>query len=206
MGIEILQRIQDISGYVAGTLTAIATIGTFGYKYGKKWYYRRKEHTKRQQEMADKINIIFSELTPNHGSSLKDKVNNIDEKLVENTVLTKDNSAMLKVVTARQQWILDMQTSPIFESDCNGLCTWVNDAYIDIIKRSKEEILGHGWKNFIHEDDRERVVNEWDNAVAEQRSSQSSYRIVSKDGKIYEVECYAVKHKDNGYTGNLKIK
>lgn len=204
---DILHKLQDFSGYIAGIFTAIGTIGTFAVKYWNKLKKARLEKEKQQKEMSDRINVIFKELTPNHGSSLTDKVNKIKDELQENTKFTKENGEALKILQARQQWVLDMQNTPIFESDKNGLCTWVNDAYANLVCNDKEQLFGNGWKNFIHQDDREQIIEEWERAVKEQRNSQSSYRMVSKCGThIYNVECYATKHKDNGYTGKLKVK
>jgi PAS domain S-box-containing protein len=204
--IEFLEKLQDIYGW---TIEAcVVTTGIVTYVW-KRWRDSQRAKTNQERQSTDthnKINVIYSELTPNHGSSLKDKVSRIDNGLMENTKVTRENSEMLKIVTARQQWILDMQDTPIFESDANGLCIWVNDAYMTLVKTTKEDILGHVWKNCIHEEDRERVVDEWDHAVRDKRSSHTAFRLAAKDGTLQEVECYATKHKDNGYTGKLKVK
>ena len=203
---EFLQHTEQFWTTIGATLTVLATIFGILYKVIKKIYNGITTEIKSRTEMHEKVNIILSELTPNHGSSLKDKINIIGDGLNENTKVTKENSEMLKTLRARQQWMLDMQKQPIFESDETGSCIWVNDTYSTLINRCKEEILGNGWKNFIHEDDRERVIDEWNSAIKEERSSQSSYKMISKDGTVYNVECYASKHKNNGYTGRLTIK
>ena len=214
MFIEFFQRIHDTYEYIVGAFMACVTVGTFLFKYWRRIKKARHERERKNTEMADKIHVIFSELKPNHGGSLKDKVNKIEFELNENTKATKETTSlvkehteMLKVLQSRQQWILDMQDTPIFENDSNGMCTWVNDAYANLVCRDKQELMGNGWRNFIHQDDRERVIDEWERAVREQRSSQSSFRMISRhNGRIYDVECYASKHKNNGYTGNLKMK
>jgi PAS domain S-box-containing protein len=203
---EFLQHTEQFWGTIAGILTIGATIFGLLYKVIKKTYTSITNEIKDRTDMHEKVNVILSELTPNHGSSLKDKINIIGDGLLENTKVTKENAEMLKTLRARQQWLLDMQKQPIFESDETGSCIWVNDTYSTLISRCKEEILGNGWKNFVHEDDRERVVDEWNRAVKEERSSQFNYRMISKDGTIYNVECYASKHKNNGYTGRLTVK
>lgn len=204
--IDILHKLGDYFQLIAGILTGLAAIlgffMTFGKKMIKKWYNKRKA----KEQIIEKIDKIYSELTPNHGSSLKDQIEKIEKCLEENTNMTKDTTEMLKVVTSRQQWILDMEDSPIFETNAEGLCVWVNDKYVGLICRNKDDLIGNGWKNFIHEDDRQRVIEEWESAVKEERSSQSSYKMVSKCGKVYNVDCYAQKHKNNGYTGKIIVK
>jgi PAS domain S-box-containing protein len=203
---DVLQHTQQVTEYIAAIVTAAVTILAFLVKYGPKIINPIIAHIKERIKMVETLKIIHAELTPNHGTSLKDKITNMQRELVVNTELTQENTDMLKVLSARQQWILDMQKAPIFESDSEGYCTWVNDAYAELVGRDKDDILGNGWKNLIHEDDRYRVIAEWDRAVTEERSSQSTYRIMSKNGRVHEVECYATKHKNNGYSGRLKLK
>jgi PAS domain-containing protein len=203
---DILHKLVDYFQSISGILTGLAAIVGFFITFGKKFIKNWHNKIKAKEKMIEKIDRIYSELTPNHGSSLKDKVDKMEMGLEENTKITKETTEMLKTVTTRQQWILDMQESPIFESDSEGLCIWANEKYVNLICRNKEDLFGNGWKNFIHEDDRKRVIEEWESAVKEERSSQSNYRMVSKCGNVYEVECYAQKHKGNGYTGKIIVK
>ena len=179
-------------------ISLISLIGS-GFKVFYKLYKSFKNEINDRKQLSERIKVIFDEVTPNHGTSLKYKINRIEQS-------TMNNEKIIQIIGDRQKWILDKQQIPIFESDEHGMCTWANDAYLELLKRDSTEVLGNGWRNFIHEDDRERIVAEWESAVKEDRSSQSTYRMVNKDGVIYNVECYATKHRGNGYSGNIKIK
>jgi PAS domain S-box-containing protein len=178
---------------------SVGTISISAFKYIYRLYNLVHKEIIDRKELSDKVNIILSEVTPNHGTSLKDTISRIE-------CITYNNEKMIRMIGDRQKWILDKQNIPIFESDSDGMCTWANDAYLEFLKRDSTEVLGNGWRNFIHEDDRVRVVSEWEKAVTEGRSSQSTYRMINKDGEVFNVECYATKHIDNGYSGNIKIK
>jgi len=195
-------NINNLFGELHNILAAIVSLGTIsvtGCKFINNIYCVFKKDIEERAELSNKINVIFNEVTPNHGSSLKDKVDKIEKCIIS-------NQKVIEMIGDRQKWILDKQQIPIFESDGEGMCIWANDAYLELLKRDSTEVMGNGWRNFIHQDDREKVVNEWENAIKENRSSQSMYRMVDKDGKVYNVECYATKHPNNGYSGNIKIK
>lgn len=144
------------------------------------------------------IEHIFAELTPNHGSSLKDKVNKIEKDVQENTDLTKK-------ICSRQRWILDNRDEMIFECNDEGMCTWVNEKYCFLMQRDVSYFIDNGWKNAVHEEDRDRVSTEWEHAVKDKRGSQMIYRIVSKEGETYEVEAFATATDKFGYMGHIKI-
>lgn len=144
------------------------------------------------------VETIYAELTPNHGTSLKDKINKIEKRLDENTTATER-------IMCRQRWLLDSREEPIFESDANGECTWVNNKYCSLTGYKLEEFLKNGWHNVIHQKDREYVVNEWNAAVEGKRDSHCSFRVVCKDGTIYKVHVTATRNADIGYIGSVSV-
>jgi len=180
---------------IAQIILAFGSLLTVAYKLFR---VVSKEMTQRK-DMHNKINHILEELTPNHGSSIKDKINKMDAQLSENTLLTGR-------IFDRQRWILDNEEIIVFESDNDGKCVWVNKKYCDWLKRDNKYFLGHGWKNAIHPDDREQTSEYWEECVADSRDSENLFRMVDRDGKIYNVYCIANKSTDNnGYMGTIKI-
>ena len=195
-------KLSDLYQNIGVIISAISTVGIALFSVFKlvyKYYNFIHLELEERKKNSARLEIIIQELTPNHGSSLKDKVDKIDE-------YTMNNQKLIQMIGDRQKWILDKQQIPIFEADQNGLCTWANDAYLEFLQCDSTDVLGHGWKSFVYQDDRERVITEWDNAVIENRNSQNVYRMVKKDGTIVNIECYATKHTNNGYSGNIKIK
>jgi PAS domain S-box-containing protein len=180
---------------IAQIILAFGSLLTVAYKLFR---VVSKEITERK-DMHNKINHILEELTPNHGSSIKDKINKMDAQLSENTLLTGR-------IFDRQRWILDNEDIIVFESDNDGKCVWANKKYCDWLKRDNKYFLGHGWKNAIHPDDREQTSEYWEECVADSRDSENLFRMVDRDGKIYNVYCIANKSTDNnGYMGTIKI-
>lgn len=144
------------------------------------------------------IETIYSEITPNHGSSLKDKINAIEKELEENSKTTS-------LIMYRQRWLLNNREEPIFESRNDGSCTWVNDKYCKLTGYTVEDFLNNGWKSVIHEADRERISAEWESAVKDKRDSYATFRIVGKDGAIYKVRANATRNGEDGYIGKVVV-
>lgn len=204
--LDFLQNINLISNTTIAVFTIISGIVLSLYKLYKIIFNLFYSEIKERIKLTKNVDIMLKELTPNHGSSLKDKIDKIEISLHENTKLTEINTEILKILSDRQKWLLDKQNIPIFESDAYGNWTWVNDAFIELVNTCRDELLDNKWVSFIHEADRQRVLNEWENSIKSSRNSQISFIIVSTDGNEYNVEWYATKHKNNGYTGSLKLK
>lgn len=153
---------------------------------------------KRLDESMAKIEAISKEFQPNHGSSLKDQINKIQLELFRNTELTEK-------ISTRQKWIFDSEDMPIFESDNEGKCVWVNIAYLKLVNRDMQSLLGHGWKNVIAESERARVVANWEDCVKDGRDSEDTYHIVDSEGKVIKVFTAACKTGKFGYVGAIKI-
>jgi hypothetical protein len=66
-------------------------------------------------------------------------------------------------------------------------------------------ILGNGWKNIIHPEDRERVVRNWELCVKDGIDAEDTYRIIDIEGRVYRVFCSAAKTEGNGYIGSIKV-
>jgi PAS domain-containing protein len=179
----------------------IGTIGTcflVGLKFLKKFSLFIKEKYLYLEGSIGKINEISKEFAPNHGSSLKDTLNKIQCELARNTELTEK-------ISTRQKWIFDNREMPIFEADEQGHCVWVNIAYMNLVKRDMNFLLGHGWKNVIAPEDRERVVNNWNLCVNDGRDSEDTYSMVDASGKKIRVFTTACKTGKFGYVGAIKI-
>jgi PAS domain S-box-containing protein len=175
-------------------VAASATAAGLLYKVGKAVSKVIKEQILTLKEDRRKLDVVFSELTPNHGTSIKDKVNALEKSIVRNNELTEK-------IFFRQRWLMENQNIPIFESDKDGLCTWVNEEYAHMFGKSASFFLGHGWKNIIHPEDRKRVEEHWENSVRDEIDSEDTFRVVA-EGRTIVVKAIANKTED-GYIGSI---
>lgn len=159
--IELAEIILAI-GAVAGTyITAIKL-------YNKK--------VKPIMELKDKIDAIYMELKPNHGTSIKDAISRIEMRQ-----LTFEQK--IKAVQ------MDYEHG-VFETNAHGECIYVNRTYTHITGRGLEECKGNGWVLGIHPEDRDMVVEEWEKAVRQKREFSLEYRFLN-DGVTIPVKVSA---------------
>lgn len=184
---EFIKQYLDI---IIGSITILG-ISIRGYIIGKKYI---DDNT----TMHNMVKKIYSEITPNHGSSIKDKVNKIETRINE------QNESIDKI-SKRQYWILDNEPRCLFETDDEGRFLWINKSFKDLIKRDTEFVLGFGWKNIIHDEDREVVVDKFASCIKDGITYEDWFRICDINGNCYSVKCIATKAETNGYIGTLII-
>lgn len=124
----------------------------------------------RVDSLAKTVDTIADQFKPNGGSSLYDRIESI---------------------SARQWNFAETLPQPIFETDETGACTKANSGYMRLSERSLNELLGNGWENFIHPDDRAKVFEDWQDAITRRRAFEGNFRVRSKSGKVYRVTAYA---------------
>jgi PAS domain S-box-containing protein len=72
---------------------------------------------------------------------------------------------------------------PIWTTGPDGLCTFVNKAWLAFTGRTLEQELGYGWMDSIHPEERERAIAECSAAQEKRRSIQVEYRKRRADGE-----------------------
>lgn len=101
-------------------------------------------------------------------------------------VVTRRVSGMV----ARQRAMLSDDIDPMFETDAlTGAIVFANQAYLDLVGRSLEQIKGRGWETTIHTEERAVVVREWDAAVLSRRIYEGEFRIRTRAGNLFKVKC-----------------
>jgi PAS domain S-box-containing protein len=125
---------------------------------------------------------MASEFKNNHGSSLRDVVDRIENSMIRN----RDLGRML----------LSSTQTAHFEADANGRCTWVNEAYMDMTGFRFDEFLGYGWYNSIEQEKRMMVGQEWSIAARDGKEFVARYRVYTGDGRLAPVICRAVFSKN----------
>lgn len=98
--------------------------------------------------------------------------------------------------------------SGIFLTSTEGECTYVNEACCEMTGRSPEQLLGTGWVESFHPEDRARAYALWTACAREGTEFQMEYRFVRPDGGITWVIGLAspvLTHGDaiSGFVGTL---
>lgn len=139
-----------------------------------------------QNTLATAVSEISKQLKPNGGTSIFDVVNRANTK-IDN--LAEDVSRVRAFQWAFAEALTD---KPVFEADEKGACVRVNGAYAKLAERNSPELLGSGWENFVSPQDRQRVFEEWSEAVNRKRIFESIYNVHSRSGRRYQIKCTAI--------------
>lgn len=146
-------------------------------------------------DLRNKVDYVYEELKPNSGSSVKDSIKRIEDNII--------------VLMNKHRIILDDYHTGIIETNGKGEITWANATYLELTNRELREIIGNGWINAVHPEDRARVYAEWQDAMEQARTFEGNFRILKQDGKILKVQGHAFpikgKERIQGYIGKIKI-
>ena len=71
----------------------------------------------------------------------------------------------------------------IFQGDAEANFIFVNQSWLDISGLTLEESLGDGWTRCVHPEDLPKLIKSWKQAVAQQTSFESKYRLIRPSGE-----------------------
>lgn len=139
-----------------------------------------------------KLKLLLAQVTPNGGTSLRDSVNRIEHHVGE--------------LTAVNEAVQQLSRKPMFKTDAEGSCIWINAACTLVTGKGIEDLKGWGWLSVIHPDDKDYVEEEWQCAVKDKRRFDLRYRTINiVTGDEYKVNCKAhpivVNKEVVGYIG-----
>jgi PAS domain S-box-containing protein len=86
----------------------------------------------------------------------------------------------------------------IFQSGPHGECVFVNECWCAMTGLRTAQALGDGWMSALHPEDRQRVVQGWQDAVARGTASESEFRFLRANGEVSWVQGNAVPLRTEG--------
>lgn len=112
----------------------------------------------------------------------------------------------------REKWLAELHSSEelfrglslsspsgIFKANLDGNVTFANPKSCAIWDTDESEILGFGWINRVHPEDREALVTGWTAANAKRISFEHEYRLLFPDGQVRWVQGRsAIVHAEHG--------
>jgi PAS domain S-box-containing protein len=114
---------------------------------------------------------------------------------------------MMTAMENRQRVLLSAEQQGVVETDADGQVIWANRAYLQCLNASLEEVLGSGWKNFVHPDSKTIVFAEWESAVHEGRDFRLDHKVLAGDGRVFGVHTdgFVMRDEKGKTTGFLRI-
>ncbi len=177
-----------------GALIAIGTIWRYVFVPAKKFIQNINKTINDISNIYPTLEKIALDFKPNGGNSLRDVVDRVDLRLA--------------FLEQKYNALVEFDDIGLFEMDKKGHCTWVSESWCKITGIKIEEAKIHGWVTSINHEDREKVFEEWKNAVEQQRSFLLKYR-VRENGESRLIESRAVPLRSKtgdliGYIGRIK--
>jgi PAS domain-containing protein len=180
-----------LKDYLEVIIASAAVIGIL-----LKLYFWLRKQWKDVSDVHSMVRTIFSEITPNSGTSIKDKINCIERDL-------SDQNISIEKITRRQFWLLENEQRLIFETDAEGKFLWINKRFKDLIKRDLSFVEGNGWKNVVHDDDRDEVIDKFQSCIKDGITYEDVFRICDSNRNVFKVKCIANKADECGYMGTI---
>ena len=132
---------------------------------------------------------IAAEFKPNGGGSMKDALNRIETR---------------QLVDAQKARALTNDTLfGIWETDEQGKCIYVNRTYQRMVGLSQDDLLGWGWINIVHTDDRAKLAANWEQTLKQEREWHAEFRVVRPSDET-TTPVISVGHPLKGRDGKLK--
>jgi PAS domain S-box-containing protein len=139
-----------------------------------------------------------------------------DGKFIHARCFTRDISEQTNAETALQTMLTSLEfnkyaldrSAIVAITDREGTIVEVNDRFCQICQYSELELLGQGWANTLHPDDRDRIFAEWDAAVIAKREFASEHRFLTPQGQVNWIYARAISTYDEagtltGYLGAM---
>lgn len=136
------------------------------------------------EKISNELSEVSKELKPNGGGSIKDQV--------------KEISRDVKAIRVERDATFLLAKEPMFKNDAKGYCTLANQALCKLYGTNQEQLLGLGWLNYVIEEDRERVKEEWKNIIESGTEITSNYTVKNDQTDQYiPVKYRAIINRDN---------
>lgn len=122
--------------------------------------------------------------------------------------ITQRKAAEKKLISSELLFRELTSTAPvaIVRTTKDGKCSFVNEEFLKYTGLTFKESLGLNWVNAVHPNDKDKVIEEWLDAVNNENDFISEFRFVNKKGEITWVSVKVVGLFDDvnklyGYTG-----
>lgn len=94
---------------------------------------------------------------------------------------------------------------PLFHSDLSGVCHWASDAFLRVMGLRLDQLRGQFWLKVVHPEDRTRIMNVWDDAMARRSTCEFSFRVQREKGEGPRVTLHAQPIHTSGHSGEFCV-
>jgi PAS domain S-box-containing protein len=105
------------------------------------------------------------------------------------TEVTKDDRVReeLDVAESRYRALIELAPVGIYSINSEGVCDFVNDKFLEVAGWTKEQLFNNEWISAIHPEDRDEVVENWQQFQAGHALRDLNFRYVHESGDVRHV-------------------
>jgi len=174
--------LDSLTGTIIGIAGALSVIGTVLVYGNKKLYSPCKLFFKDIKSNLEDLSLLKEDtkwlkgqFQPNGGTSMSDSLRRIELRQAINEGRHRSLISILKIV--------------MFETNKTGRLDWVSKSFCDLTGKITEELIDNNWLNIIIEEHREKVWEEWNDAINQKREFHMKFKILTSDGKHCLIIC-----------------
>ena len=138
------------------------------------------------QEVNSNIALVLKEVSFNNGTSIKDALSRIEARQL--------------LATETQNSLMQLDHRGIFRADSSGNWKWVNGQLLDILGvRDSTQIHNRGWVSYVVSEDRDKVLHEYDAAVADNRHYRGQFKFHNQEANkdcVVQLDCFVLRGDD----------
>jgi PAS domain S-box-containing protein len=201
--IYVNDKAGELLGHPAGALIGQPIWAAFPEGVGQPFYHACHQAAEQQQTVH--IEAYYAPWDRWFENHIYPDENGVTIYFSETTDRRRAEAAV-KASAYRYASLAEAAPVGIFRTDLAGNCLYANDRWCQMSGLKVEEAMGMRGVEALHPQDRDRIMNEWHRATAEQQTFQQEYRFQHADGKVVWVFGQAVAERDaagyiTGYIG-----
>lgn len=129
------------------------------------------------KQFATLENFVTAELKPNHGSSLRDAIDRIEEKL-----------AFLKVM---HDLVSDKMDMSYWIVDKSGESVYTSKSLLNLLEIQSTEMVGFGWKSFVDNGETQDFTDLLKSSIVDKREFRTVVELMKNNGEKISVNIHA---------------
>lgn len=119
---------------------------------------------------------------PNGGKSIVDILNRLENHLGYTDQKIRVIASYMGIAT--------------FESDKEGLYTFVSKQWMDVMELSYDQAIGNGWINIVEEEMRDEIFREWQACIHQNREFHYTTRLSHMEDKEISIVAWPIRNID----------
>ena len=136
-------------------------------------------------------------------AQLQETLASVEQKVADRTEALSQAMAALKISEKQFRLIADLSPVHLFRAGPDGDATFVSPGFLSMTGLSRDRALGFGWIESVHPEDRQRLMEGWQEALRSQVIFQAEFRfrVVTGESRWYRARVVPDRDEDGVVCG-----